>query len=414
MHIIYSISLRLGRKYNYILLIFILNGNFLKVVCQPLNKIRKALNESGFENTRAVITEGNCFVSIENHTYRWDVMAFAKGLELLSVNTEYSVNISLVVLENGIPQELIIVNRTDWKQFALGLIQEQGFAGKIQVSNKTESVWKLIRKSKLNKPSTFKFDFVIYPQLFFENTRVDQLYEVQLNIAPALEYSLWKGNKFVMQAIFPIYNNLGYEGNTVRPGYLTIAQDFRLPGRWLGSVTAGNFNGGRYGSDLYIRHPFKNGRWNLELNTGLTGDSHFLDSRWIHNKMDILTWSGSLSWFYPRYDLELKAGAGRYIKQDYGVFASCSRSFGETIIGFYLKAGETSQNGGFFFSIPLFFKERPVRKTFRITIPSRYSLIYNAGTEHYFGQSYCADISYDRKSSLFFTESIKNKIVNHK
>jgi len=49
----------------------------------------------------------------------------------------------------------------------------------------------------------------------------------------------------------------------------------------------------------------------------------------------------------------------RYVNEDYGLFARCTRHFSETSVGLYAQIGEFGNNAGFFFSVPLPFKKRP-------------------------------------------------------
>ena len=157
--------------------------------------------------------------------------------------------------------------------------------------------------------NTGKFDFIVYPQFAFRNTTLEKLYEVQLNVAPAIEFSIWKGMNFTGQVIFPVINELGYEGGFIRPGYVTLSQDFRLPKQWFGKASMGNFSDTRYGIDFTMKHPFRNENWNLDLNIGLTGSSHFIDSRWTRTNLNTVTWASSVSYYYPHLNLRFKAGA---------------------------------------------------------------------------------------------------------
>jgi len=234
---------------------------------------------------------------------------------------------------------------------------------------------------------------------------------VQLNLAPALEFSVWKGMNFTGQMIFPIINELGYEGGFVRPGYVTLSQEFRLPRQWFVKATAGNFSDTRYGIDLSLKHHLANERWNIELNAGLTGSSHFFDYKWTKSSMNTITWSAAASYYYPRYGLKFKAGAAQYIYKDRGLFASCTRYFGEKAFGFYALLGEQSTNGGFHLTFPFPDKKRSSRKAFRITIPKYYEMSYDAGTEFLNGQIYKTSPDLNRINNNNHPEYLINEIL---
>ncbi|NSW94011.1 MAG: hypothetical protein HPY62_04785, partial [Bacteroidales bacterium] len=243
---------------------------------------------------------------------------------------------------------------------------------------------------------------------------VEKFYETQFNRAPAVEFSPWQGGSFTGQVIFPIQNSLGYEGDHIRPGIISLTQDFRFSDNFKCSVSAGNFPGSIYGisssSELYLL----DGDLNLELMAGLVGSSHFVDNEWVHSPMERFTASASLSWFWPHFNMELKAGMARFVNEDFGLFASALRIFNETSVGLYAQILESGTNGGFFFSVPLFFSRRSTRKLLRITIPPQYGFTYNAGTEYFYGQSLRTKSNSIYKDRFKWNKSIENMIINLK
>jgi hypothetical protein len=79
-----------------------------------------------------------------------------------------------------------------------------------------------------------------------------------------------------------------------------------------------------------------------------------------------------------------------------------------------VQTGEFSNNGGFFFSIPFPFKQRPGRKLIRISLPRQYGFTYNAGTEHYYGQTLRTESNSIYKDRFKWDESMINMIINLK
>jgi len=397
-----------------ILFIVLLVGNLNQAFSQTIDKIRQELIKSGFENLRLIKAEGKMTLSMENRSYRWQVLSIVESLDKIADCLPDPVDLEVILLDNGVPKLMILVGSDDWKNFRLGNVPEQEFASRLFVSANIGDSWDRIKNFKGENPSVGKFDFVVYPQFGFKNTLLNKLYEIQLNVAPAIEFSLWKGMNFTGQVIFPIINELGYEGGFIRPGFVIVAQNFRLPHQWLGRTSIGNFSDTRYGIDFSLKHPFQNEKWNFEMNVGLTGSSHFFDYKWTKTNLNTITWSSSVSYFYPRFNLEFKAGAAQYIYNDLGMFASCTRYFGETAFGFYAMLGEHNANGGFHLTIPFVFKKRSNRKTFNVTIPKHFEMNYNAGTEFFYGQSYRTLPEQNHIYDNNYPEYLKNEIIHLK
>lgn len=392
----------------------LLVGNLNQAFSQTIEKIRKELLRLGFENVRLVQTEGKLTVCIENIAFRWQVKAIAESLDRITACLPEPADVELISLDKGIPRLLISVSADSWRNFRSGNMPVDDFSSHFTVSANTQESWDRIKGSKAGNASAGKFDFIIYPQFAFKNTLLKQLYEVQLNIAPAIELTIWKGMNFTGQVILPIINQLGYEGGFIRPGYVTLSQEVRLPGQWFVTATAGNFSDTRYGFDVTIAHPFKNEKWAYELNAGITGSSHFFDYKWTRSAINAVTWSSAVSYYYPRFHLKMKAGAAQYVYHDRGFFGSCTRFFGETAFGFYAMLGENSTNGGFYLTVPFPFKKRSKRNLFRVSIPGYYEMDYDAGTEFFYGQSYGTRIDRNRIDDNNFPEYLKNEIIQFK
>lgn len=394
-----------------VLFVALLIGNLNQVFSQSIEKIRQELIQSGFENLRLFRNEGKLMISIENVTYRWQVRAITESLDKITDSLTEPVELEIIWLEKGIPKLLVQVNSENWKNFRSGNLSVDEFSSKLSISSNIGDSWDKLKNLKADNRNTGKFDFIVYPQFAFRNTTLKKLYEVQLNVAPAIEFSIWKGMNFTGQVIFPVINELGYEGGFIRPGYVTLSQDFRLPKQWFGKASMGNFSDTRYGIDFTMKHPFRNENWSLDLNIGLTGSSHFIDSQWTRTNLNTLTWASSVSYYYPQLNLRFKAGAAQYIYHDRGLFASCTRYFGETAFGFYAMLGENNTNGGFNLTVPFPIRKRSNRKMFRVSIPKYFELGYDAGTEFLQGQTYGTRPDQNRINDNNFPEYIKNEII---
>ena len=316
----------LGIKSGLVLWVLFLTVT-VKLSGQTGNRIMERLTQAGYENVKIVIDENQCYVSLENHVYRWDAMAVSEALDLIENEIDGQTEINLILMENGMPQKLIRANNSGIAESDTGMIDPFYSTGRISVTHKTGNAFSKLKDLDYANPSAGKIDIILYPQFYFENTRLDRFYETQVNIAPAVEFSPWEGGTVSGQVIFPIQNSLGYEGNHIRPGIISISQDFRLSDDFSTSLSAGNFTGCIYGivstTDIYLI----NGDFDLEIMAGLVGSSHFIDGEWIHSKLERFTSSVSLSWFWSRFNMELRAGGARFINEDFGLFASALRMF---------------------------------------------------------------------------------------
>jgi hypothetical protein len=206
-------------------------------------------------------------------------------------------------------------------------------------------------------------------------------------------------------------NQLGYEGDFIRPGFVTLSQEFRLPHQWFGRSTLGNFNANRYGADICIDHPFADNHWSAGFNAGLTGSSHFYDGQWVTGGLNTLTWFAKAGYYYPGFNLQFDLSYGRYLNKDYGFRADCTRHFGETTVGFYAQYTGGKPNGGFHFSVPLPPCKRNRQHALRLVPPRYFDWEYNAGTEFYYGRYYETRPNENRSERWYNPIYFKNEIL---
>ena len=66
-----------------------------------------------------------------------------------------------------------------------------------------------------------------------------KLYKAAFELQPAVEMQLWKGASLGLQVCLPVINNEPGKWDCIRPGYLTLRQEFRLDNHWKGYLTGG-------------------------------------------------------------------------------------------------------------------------------------------------------------------------------
>lgn len=237
-------------------------------------------------------------------------------------------------------------------------------------------------------------ELVVYPQVSLNNSWLDKLYGVMLNVAPALKVRLWKGAKFTGQVILPVWNNMVGEMDYIRAGVLAVSQEFRLPYGAFGRLTVGNFTNDRMGADLLLRYATADARWWFGLQGGVTGSSTFYGGRWEVSTWKRLNAAVEVRYRLKEWGMDFKLGAHRYIYGDYGVRMDMSRRFGRTTAGLYAMYTGGLANGGFYFAVPL--PQWSKHSKMRVRLPACYQMEYSgqSGNEYFnrrLGESYNTD-----------------------
>lgn len=398
-----------------ILFFWILSGSAQDIV----NQIEKTLVESGFENIRVAKEKNNYNLSFENNIYRWNVKALQVVLDTVTSIVKPEDQVSITQLRFDLPQITTKVQSGLWQSFRKDSLPVHQIDSALSVTYRTNQSWHKIKKLKPIQRGSSRFDFVIYPQFYLANVTFDKIYEIQLNIAPAVEVSFWKGMLFTAQVILPIVNDYGSTGDLIRPGFIALSQNFKFANSIFAKVSVGNFNSARYGFDFKLRYHFINERWNVGLNTGLTGSSQFSDSGWEFGELNTFNWSVSASYFLKLFNLRFDASVGKFLRGDYGTRLDLTRMFGETSVGFFATFSTFSDieaiepNAGFHFSVQIPPRKRWKHRRARVIPPRYFDWEYNAGTENRYGRYFETRPNENRSEHFFNPLYIKNELLNY-
>ncbi len=370
---------------------------------------RELLKNAGFESIR-LFTEGPVvYATIERGLHR----SAAKDLRaaLLQISSLYpdSCQYRLLLLEQGHPVYELQARKRNGETTPGTNQQPEAFPFEGTVDYYVPEHWEKLKEQPVTRKVSSGVSLTLYPQIALRNIHVDQFYEEQYNLAPMLQYSAWRGMQLSAQLIVPLYNEWGYQDDFVRPGFVTFSQQI-----WLAALnelrfTAGNFNNNSYGLDLRWKKHFRQSRWKLGANAGLTGSSYFYDNYWKHSALSRFTASVSTGYYIPKYDLQADVQLGRFLAGDHGVRTDIYRYFGEVTIGVY--AGYTEKPyGGFHFAIPVDPFKRRHASRFRVVLPATYDNEYNASSEVVYGRYY--EIRPDENRSIIdLHPQYLNKIV---
>lgn len=319
----------------------------------------------GMEEIRVAQTDSVCTIAFEDNIYRGTYRGLAAVIEALRSlsETEQAAAYELVVLDDRIPRLLLTLPRQ---------------TAALEVSYDTDEAMRRLKGKERRNKMAGRIDVVLYPELFLQNSWLDKLYGVAVNISPAIQMDLWKGAVLTGQVVLPVYTNMTDFRKYIRPGVITLRQEFRLPGGVSGRLTAGNFTGNRMGVDAGLRYQPARGRWLVGANVGLTGSSTCYGGEWV-----VSTWrrvSGSVWGRYnePHYGLQIDLAAVRLVYGDMGARLDCRRHFGEVTVGVYGLFTDGEMNGGFHFALPIPGTKRGKRRAVRFRLPEYFAHEYRA------------------------------------
>lgn len=367
----------------------------------------------GFENVRWTETESEIIYTIENSAYKIQEVGIAKAIQAIQAD--------------GIPKDKrckVIVTRQEIPEMSLTyepLSEGTTGSAKWQASYDITDSWKEVKKEKKKNSSRYKVDLLVYPQFAFQNMDITKVYQIMLTLNPAIEVSLWQGMKLTGQVILPIYvDTEGYAAYSllnkkVRPGFITLAQRFRLPYNIKGKATIGFFSQSQHGVDIQLSCPFKDERFSLEAQLGYTGWGYWNGFKYKYNDQYQWTWSMGGNFFWPKYDVQFSLKAEKYLRGEKGIKFDMVRHFKYASIGFYaMKAEKANSNGGFLIQVALPpYKQKRHKYIPRLSTSMNMGIIYNAGNERIYYKKYRSETS-DKmmEENRFNPLYIENKLFN--
>lgn len=384
----------------------------LKGICQTGEEVVDALVEMGFENVGWTEDDNERVYVLENSAYRIQGVGIGKAIDVIQKNgLAEGKSCRVIVLDNNVPQISLCYHPL--KSDTTEVVEHEDW----RVSYDLGGAWKKARKVKGKNSSLFKVDVLVYPQLYFKNYIITQIYQVCLEFSPAVEISLWKGSKLTAQVIFPVYND-GYRGEmeNIRWGYLTLEQSVRLPHDVWVKAVAGVFDTRCYGLELSAFHPMKDERFSLAGKFGIVGEGCFTNmNRFQYSGRTQWYWSVGGDFYWPKYNTAFRLRAEQYLLKDVGVRAEMTRYFKYAAIGFYLcESNKARYNGGFRISVALPpYKYKRKGYIPRVSTGFGTGITYNAGNERiYYKMPFVTADENILKRNQYNPYFIKTEIVN--
>lgn len=354
------------------------------------SKLRKLITYAGYENVQVKYLGGNLFIGFENRLYRFEITALLELFKLIKNDLENVNNLILLVKNKNIPILEIRVDKNDLLDWLNGVITNSEFSELMGIRvNEDEGTKEVLNGVELSNLSTYKFDFVLKPTYRFQFGIFSRPVLYQLNFAPHIEFSLWKGMSGLYEITIPIHNDFSPREDSVRTSMAVINQTFKLSNSIYISTSLGYFTLDRYGFDLESRWYSLNGDLSVGLNIGYTGYASFTMKKIYYSNLYL--WTGVVDFNYriAEYDLTLGVSAGRYLSKDNTFRFDIYRNFGEIQIGFFaMRSTEGISNGGFSFSIPIFPAKHLKPRIFRIRTPDNLSYTYKVKIADLIGLKY--------------------------
>ncbi len=322
-------------------------------------QLESDLAEKGFENVHVVVEGGRVIVTSKSKTYQDGVKAIREVMANLLSGAKEELdgkqkNITLISQSRKIPVVAISIPGNEYLSLLSSKPPGREPIANVDISLDVGSAWRKTRRITKAQSSLWKLDIIIHPQFKANFGDYNDPVEAQVNLAPRITTTLWKGMSISAQVIIPLYNELGELGEYWRPGLLTLNQTLRLPLDTFASATAGYFTQDRYGGDLEVRKYFADGRLSIGANAGYTGFASYFKGVWYYTNIDHLTGSINARYRISRFNLSLGATYGRFLYKDEGWRFDVFRRFGETGIGFFALKTRGGTNGGFSLAIPIF------------------------------------------------------------
>lgn len=340
----------------YKLLVILFLFSFSESIATNKNDIISKLSENGFENIKVKVEDARILIAYENRVFRFEVDALKEVLNIVVPLIDDREELILIPLNRKIPIIKFFSSLKNCREFLANNIDAEQFINEADIRMDVDKDFKLLADESEFNTSDFRFDLVIKPQMSFEFGPYSDPVLAQINLTPDIRTSFWKGMKFSYETIFPLWNEFGTRGDSIRTGMVTLNQTFRLPNAFFMSTTAGIFSGNRYGFDFETKKYFGNGNFSLGGNFGVTSYIDFSGmTRILYSTEFMITGLVSAEYRIEKYDLTLGLSIGHYLQKDNSLRVDINREFGEIEIGFFaLRSFEGVSNGGFTLTVPLF------------------------------------------------------------
>lgn len=325
------------------------------------------LRRAGFENLCIKKSNDSLFATIENRAIRGSYRMIGEALWSLARNNPEVRHFRLAVGENAMSQLAVEAQRQD------GLWE-------IKVNYDVDAVERNMADTKVRYSSFGKIDVTLHPIVSIDNHILDKLARVGIYLAPSIETTLWRGNRFIVQPIIPIFTNIPSRDpeSQFQWGVVGLRQTWWSNRRFAWTSTLGSFLYDLAGLNNDVAFHV-NRRLDLGLHLGLTTRVRRNNGAWEHDRKWHVGAMAVADYYEPITSLQLKFSAGTFAYGDFGARFDVVRHFGEYAVGAYAIYTDGERNAGFNFAIPLGRKRQRAwpSNAVRLRLPHYFSWEYS-------------------------------------
>lgn len=362
------------------------------------NSLVQALTSHGFENVGVHQDKNNLYLFYENRLYRWEIDGLRKVIEEASKIYNDSITLHVIPMHHQIPVSVISYKIGNFQKRQIDSTRNALSGDNLRVTFSIDSVKSLQKNLRLQNSPKGRVDLILLPGLRFQIGNFDNPFEKRISISPILQTSLWKGNLLSAELLIPLFNDLQqtYEGD-IRLETATINQLVRLPHNLFFYSSAGIFpytnrlnsvaNYKRYGLNAEMRKYLFNGRFAMGANIGWTGFMNFKDGYFNYWAMDKINYAIYAEYHEPKYDINTRLTAGKFLYEDNAVRLDISRQFHEFSFGVFIiksdlktSSEEIGTVGGLCFTIPISPKRSFRPSAFRVNLAKSFSYEFRERT----------------------------------
>lgn len=242
-------------------------------------------------------------------------------------------------------------------------------------------------------------------ELHYRDIFYNRMYDVLVNLTPGVKWNMGNQWQLAGQAIVPVYNDYGDRYKKVRLNMAVLSKEWDWNSKQFLKVSGGLFGMERYGLDVKWMYPV-NSWLALDAQVGLTGFCS-MAADWECSKMSRLTgWAGARL-YINKVNTEMRLKGGRFVYEDYGVYAEAMRHFKHCTVGVYAQySDQWKENGGFKVVMMIPPYKRKNRKV-QVRPASNFRLTYNIQGQGYAVKTYNTDPEENEREGWFNRERLK-------
>ncbi len=339
---------------------------------------RHSILNNGFENVCLTRAGNTLYVEYENRILRNELVAAGVIARIVIAATEDNFQLVLVPLHRGLPMCAIRVQSADYRDFMAGKTGAREFADRLLIEERPQIPADRERRAS---SSFHKLDFTVAPGHTIQLGNYEDSFKFYGYFIPELSSQLWPGAALRMQAIVPVYDEIGLYTKEVRLSRLSLNQVVRLFKNGLVNISVGAFEPTRYGISSDVGFFLLNRRFWVGAGLDYTGLLLYQNKEWQYSKETVRTDRAFVYYFLPWLDFSIGVQYADYLMGDHGWLMDVTRALGDFKIGLYAARTNKDKFGGFRLTVPLSPMRQTAARRVRLNWPTSYNWNYRMTSE---------------------------------